>query len=97
MEYLINALRYQQSIKSRMNNVDQISIISGKALKIDKVRAVLRKSDESFGTKAIQPSVASFPLVTDDEEFMKAFNPRRTDILNILYDSISSERIRPKS
>lgn len=102
LECLIYGLRVLDPGEKNVPALSHI-FLSGTALNIDKVKAVLHNSDRIFtsggifDSDMIQSPEKSFPLVTDNKEFTKVFNRRVADILNILSDPRSSKESVPNT
>lgn len=96
LESLINALKVRHIETRRFmmqyfGNSRNICLLSGTALNIDKVRAVVHKTHTIWRQSAIEDFMPSYTLVTDDRIFTKVFDRRMTELLNILHDSNSPE------
>lgn len=85
---LIQAVREVHSFRTEADYTNHISLLSGTALNIDKVRATIHKSDQ-WPSPPIEKVMPSCPLVTDNQTFRKVYDYRRTELLKILHDSNS--------
>ena len=85
------ALRLIKLSKLRRDHLNHVTLLSGTALAIDKVRAVVQDTSNPYLQPTIEGFMPSFALLTDDQTFLKVFDHRISELLNILYDSQSPE------
>ena len=82
LENFIDAVRCRDS---------NTAVLSGTALNVDKVKAVVDKSDNFWKEPSVNRLVPCFALITEDSIFTKVFQSRTAELLGILYDSSSRE------
>lgn len=82
LQCLIGAVRFTYS---------NTAVLSGTALNLDKVKAVVDKSDEFWMRPSVNRLAPCFALITEDSIFAKVFKSRTAELLGILYGSSSRE------
>jgi hypothetical protein len=67
------------------------AVLSGTSLNMDRVKAIVDKSDNTWREPSANRIVSCFALITEDSIFAKVFQSRTAELLSILYGSSSRE------